>query len=305
MEEGVYVIYKLANNDIQILDRRYFKDEKGKALQIVNVNYTRDEKLYKDPLLYDVAIGLITFNNNNNTEIDIDPWVVPPKIQQKNKDVWLNALHNAAPRIHSYVIEVKSTEPDDIPLYSKLLLDDASQIIVFMTHDGHAFVLLEFERNLLKSLTHGLLDTIQTYPVFNSYSFNDFKNVYSFRFTVVESNKTLKVYDLRYNISYSNDVCLIKPILQIRGFCYYHAILHGMLISPRFKRLCSYKLLEYMKTLKVSNDKRYTLDNFMNTEICEDFKSFPDNLDDDTRYFVMKFFINIYFTMMKWRLKSI
>lgn len=302
--QGVYVVYSLADpatRRINLLDRYFFNTDKEHTIAITNVNYK------KDRLDANTAIARILYDASGTPTIE--PWAVPPRNSEnapETETVWRDALKNKASYLRTHaVIQVKypddlsdTDDLTDLPLYSKIYTSEKDQLIIYATQSGDTIVVLEFKNNLFNILHYGALDTSQpvpSYPIFNVYSFAEFENVYAFRFKAIPSSKTLQIYDPKPPISYTNDACLIKPILQTRGFCYYHAVLHGLLIPPNFQWICYYKLLEYMKWLKSNTDDRYNLERFMNIDICEDFKSLPDHLTEDTRYFVMKFFYQYLF----------
>lgn len=183
-----------------------------------------------------------------------------------------------------------------------------SPYLLYATMDGTAFICLEFNDAKTLIRVHHCMDS----PVcisYNVYSIdgkqrNDFDTVFSFKVAIQPHQNAVLLHGVRTHIQRTTESnCLIKRFVQTRGFCYYHAVLHGLLIPNNMKRVCCKKLLDYMALIS-SGQTPYSLETFMNINICENFDKTTTVLEyaddeprllENTRYYIMKFFYQYLF----------
>lgn len=263
----------------------YLYDVKTKTLQTYTVNYNSTTlnllKTYPRAF-YNTDKGSIMFLNIEN-----DDKITPiPYTLNVDKD--------------SYYMK------HDERIYSKQIIhQNASPYLLYATMDGSAFVCLEFNDSMNITRVHHCIDS----PKCNSYMVysidkkqKDFDAIYSFKVAILPDNYEILLHRFRTHLRRTGESnCLIKQLKQTRGFCYYHMVLHGLLIPNFMKQLCCKKLLEYM-TLLGFGQTSYSLDTFININICENFDKIATEIDTDsvrlienTRYYIMKFFYQYLF----------
>lgn len=203
--------------------------------------------------------------------------------------------------IYSYLNSVLNAK-----LYSKQVFKGAtdSSLILYETMDGSSFVCFDFDNEKEFDRMYYCKDknSCISYELFRDTE-NPLQEIltrtYAFK---IDINTTIKWISLYYpskhikSEKYHPEGCIIKPIIQTKGFCYYHAVLHGLLIPKTMRQICCKKLLAYMDTLNQSTEPTYSLESFMNTGICENFTNTDSTgtlnikrLNENTKYFVMKF----------------
>lgn len=198
-------------------------------------------------------------------------------------------------------------------IYSKQVLKKDPQFpyILYATLDGTAFLCMEFQPGSLElqAIHHcgqGAKGTQGTesgrckrYAVFVKHPGNRtkafFDTVYSFAPIFQKDTHRIRLKLVRLHMEPAGEECLIKPIIQTRGFCYYHSVLHAMLIPEVIKNFACSKVSQYMKRLAAGNT-RYSLDTFQNIHICEQYAAErPKMVAENTEYYVMKFFYQYLF----------
>lgn len=232
---------------------------------------------------------LITDRSDNQTEIIFTHYYL-----ENPYDIQLN-----------YTIKTTDTKV----VYSKQILKSPnSPILLYATMNGKKFICFDFGKTDDLIQVHHCNDgKCNTYPIFllnkskTLLKKSLFNKTYSLSINIDNQKKILNIMNIEENLSYSQETeCEIKRLLQRRGFCYYHAALHALLVPEPMKRLCCQRLLEYMTAMKSTNP--ILLESFMNIDICENFaaeygsKPIPDEkLLESTHYFVMKFFYQYLF----------
>lgn len=191
-------------------------------------------------------------------------------------------------------------------IYSKQVFkkDPAFPYILYATLDGTAFLCMEFQPGTMElQAIHHCSNTIASsckrYAVFIKQPMHRtkayFDSVFSFAPIFQDDTRRIRLKHTREHLEPAGTDCLIKPVIQTRGFCYYHAVLHAMLIPEVMKNFVCSKVSQYMKRL-ASGKTRYSLEAFQNIHICEQYAAErPKMVAENTEYYVMKFFYQYLF----------
>jgi hypothetical protein len=200
---------------------------------------------------------------------------------------------------------------DTTVIYSKHVIANLrAPYAVYASMDATAFVCLAFDDSGNVTTVHHCATTSKTcntYPIDHSAGLTGltkaaFEGIESFKVHVDNMKHALTFHSTSKKTSYTladPEACSAKRLVQIRGFCYYHAVLHGILMSGTMQRVCCQALMAYMGTLP-TNAPTFSLATFMDTGICENFESDPANkrtanLLKNAKYFIMKFFYQYLF----------